>query len=666
MENNYLFERLLASKQHWKHLVQLQKDTDTNYKKLSQEFSANKIRIELEPEIKILLDKLQHHEHEKSVGTYERLLTALLNDILPGDRKIVMELSTERGLPALNLYIQKGDQPLEDAFDGTGGSVSNILSVGLRLISLIRSDKRRFMILDESDCWIKPSLVPRFVKVIQEMATSLGVQILMISHHNESFFTAIPNKLYLKQTDSGLDASWSADSEEPVWEDDQEGLRSLYLQNFQSHENTFIPLSPGVTLLCGDNDIGKSAIVSALRAVFYGMSNDTLIKHYADETTVSIDMGFGRLLSWTRKAKKGSPKEIYTLTDSDHDIHNPLHKSPGEKGAAVPVWLEEETGISLIDGLDVQLGHQKRPIFLLDESPQIRAKALAIGDDGSHVQKMMKLSKEDLSESRFIIKNAEKTLEKYKQSLFYLDSIEEMHKDKYEERGPNSLFRLYNKQEKIGKELISLEALQNKWFSNLIKQEAYSPLKESAGEIKEIELSNLYPLISLLKKWDNAERKLNDLLPIKDSKVISEPKEPVSQDLINLFNFWFDRDNVYQELSKIKRLPKIKEPEIDIMSASMTILYSKWNVIQKKIKIYSELSQLSNIDIKENSNELLDLNNLLKRWESLTEKSEIYRNDVLSFDNEIEKIEIIIEKEFPVCPGCQRPWEAGHEHGENQ
>lgn len=664
MHNNNLYERLLAAKQHWKHLVNLQKEMDSNYKKLSQEFSANKLRIELEPEIKALLEKLQHHEHEKSVGAYERLLSALLNDIMPGERKLVMDLSTERGLSALNLFIQKGDNPLEDAYDGTGGSVSNILSVGLRLISLIRSGKRRFMILDESDCWIKPSIVPRFVKVIQEMATNLGVQILMISHHNESFFTAIPNKLYLKKTDSGVEAAWSADSEEPEWNESQEGLRSLYLQNFQSHESTFIPLSPGVTLLCGDNDIGKSAIVSALRAVFYGISNDQLIKHYAEETTVSVDMGMGRLLSWTRKARKGSPKEIYMLTDATHDIHNPLHRSPGEKGAAVPAWLEEETGIGLIDGLDVQLGHQKKPVFLLDESPPTRAKALAIGDDGSYVQKMMKLSKEDLSESRSMIRSAEKVLEKNKQSLFYLDGIEDNHEEKYEERGPLSLFRLYNRQEKIHEEVELLEALQEKWFTNLINQEAYSPLKYSKGDIKDIEISDLYPLHSLYKRWKKSEKDMLSLSLIEGLSDINIPHEPESHMLSDLLNKWEVMEKRFDNLTEIKSLVIIEEPKMDIQSNTLKQLYYYWQTIENKIEIYQSLSLNNHIEIIDNTAELVKLNNLLHKWQFIKEKNEKDSQSVLSLTQEINEIELVIDKEFPVCPGCQRPWEDEHSHGE--
>lgn len=44
----------------------------------------------------------------------------------------------------------------------------------------------------------------------------------------------------------------------------------LTIENFQSHENTVIELSPGVTVLVGESDRGKSAVIRALRWLFTG------------------------------------------------------------------------------------------------------------------------------------------------------------------------------------------------------------------------------------------------------------------------------------------------------------------------------------------------------------------------------------------------------------
>lgn len=81
---------------------------------------------------------------------------------------------------------------------GMGGSVANVLSVGLRLFALTTLDEqehRRFLVLDEQDCWLRPDLVPRFVRIIYEAAKALHFQVLMISHHDQSVFQGYADRI---------------------------------------------------------------------------------------------------------------------------------------------------------------------------------------------------------------------------------------------------------------------------------------------------------------------------------------------------------------------------------------------------------------------------------------------------------------------------------------
>jgi predicted ATPase len=82
---------------------------------------------------------------------------------------------------------------------GQGGSVANVLSVGLRMFALTTLDPavhRRFLVLDEQDCWLRPDLVPRLVKIVHEAGRALGFQVLMISHHDISAFEQYADKIY--------------------------------------------------------------------------------------------------------------------------------------------------------------------------------------------------------------------------------------------------------------------------------------------------------------------------------------------------------------------------------------------------------------------------------------------------------------------------------------
>lgn len=382
----------------------------SDYKVMREKLRIAEQEISDYEAINAILECAQQAEHESTIGVYEKLLTALIEDTLDNNRKIKMNLAIERGMPALEIYSEKEEGKLEDIYSSNGGSINNIVSVGLRAISLIRSKKRRLLILDESDCWLKGDYIPKFGSVIQQLSERLGIQIVMISHHNEENFSDIRNKLAISRNGDTLKAEWKSSygSEPPKWDLKDEGIRSLYLENFQSHKNTYIPLGKNVTLITGDNDIGKSVIVNALRAVFYGESNDTQINHQATETKVSVEFDRNKLLIWQRKLK-GKPKVSYTLIDDKRGLDNPIHYYEGAK--EVPDWVRIDFGIDYIDDLDVQLGHQKRPVFLLDEPNSKKAKSLAIGNSENYLFKMMELAKQDLKNNKDFVKRAREQLE---------------------------------------------------------------------------------------------------------------------------------------------------------------------------------------------------------------------------------------------------------------
>lgn len=382
----------------------------SDYKVMREKLRIAEQEISDYEAINAILECAQQAEHESTIGVYEKLLTALIEDTLDNNRKIKMNLAIERGMPALEIYSEKEEGKLEDIYSSNGGSINNIVSVGLRAISLIRSKKRRLLILDESDCWLKGDYIPKFGAVIQQLSERLGIQIVMISHHNEENFLDIRNKLAISRNGDTLKAEWKSSygSEPPKWDLKDEGIRSLYLENFQSHKNTYIPLGKNVTLITGDNDIGKSVIVNALRAVFYGESNDTQINHQATETKVSVEFDRNKLLIWQRKLK-GKPKVSYTLIDDKRGLDNPIHYYEGAK--EVPDWVRIDFGIDYIDDLDVQLGHQKRPVFLLDEPNSKKAKSLAIGNSENYLFKMMELAKQDLKNNKDFVKRAREQLE---------------------------------------------------------------------------------------------------------------------------------------------------------------------------------------------------------------------------------------------------------------
>ncbi|WP_320171450.1 hypothetical protein [Maridesulfovibrio sp.] len=133
----------------------------------------------------------------------ETNLTHAIREILGQDREVraVPSIRDKKLQVDFQILNQGGE---EDIMVGQGGSVCNILSVGLRLIALSRlnpEEHRPFLVLDEQDCWLRPGLVPRFMDLIGTIARKLDFQVLVISHHPLELFAESADRILALEPD---------------------------------------------------------------------------------------------------------------------------------------------------------------------------------------------------------------------------------------------------------------------------------------------------------------------------------------------------------------------------------------------------------------------------------------------------------------------------------
>ena len=144
------------------------------------------------------LEQLGDQLFRQLLSVVEDKLTIALQEILEQPIKFRAEADFKRKAATVEFSIER-DGNQEDILRGQGGSVANILSVGLRLFALTTLDEqhhRRFLVLDEQDCWLRPDLVPRLVKIVHDAGKALGFQVLMISHHDVATFDRFAEKIY--------------------------------------------------------------------------------------------------------------------------------------------------------------------------------------------------------------------------------------------------------------------------------------------------------------------------------------------------------------------------------------------------------------------------------------------------------------------------------------
>lgn len=649
--------------------IQARRNAEANRRQtlLSQALAAQ-ARLDAAPSVQEILEEVQRQAHEHAVGAYEQMLSALLADVLPGERDVVLDLHVDRGVSGMDIFIRKGEgQPLEDAWLGTGGSVTNLLSTGLRLVALMRSGRRRFMVLDESDCWIKPELVGRYAAVVAEMARELGVQILMISHHDEALFAEhIPYRLQMTRLGSTVSVEWTAYSEVPSWSPEEEGIRSIGLFDFQSHQNTIVPMAPGVTLLQGDNDIGKSAVVNALRAVFDGNSNETMIRHFAPRARVEIDLG-QRLLTWIRN-RKGKVKVSYELTDSA--TGQVIHSSVGTQP---PEWLIANIGIGKVDDLDIQIGQQQDPVFLLNQPASKRAKALAVGQESGHIQAMMALDKQEQQAARATLKQCEQEIEALRLMELASRGIEQS-------TGPQQDIIIRARQR--AEELSRAQGLLVKWRRALAVVDAgILPAHKPVAPTLYGNQSRL-----LLDRWKALAGKINSLALIRNGEKLPNLPQPQAPEIEALFRRWgrllriTEPGQALRNSTAPRQVPVAQAPHTKALAGAWAraslraqilgalrqfahpvapriapkeaqAILGRWKPLLDRQTALAALRDsqpnLSLPQIKAG-----DLQNRLNDWKQALEKIQAATRDIAALERqEAETRSQLIEK-YPFCPTC--------------
>lgn len=379
-----------------------------------------------------ILNDLQREYATGSVQLYSELLTSMVRSVIPDyAHEIVLKPSVYANKPALDIAAvnENGE---EELIDDQGGSISNLLASGLRFIGLALSSNRRIAILDESDCWLESALVPKFLKVIHEMCVRLGLQVVFVSHHHNALDELGIAKIRLANRDG---VTIVTDIEQATITTDAEpdhavyahtmkgsGIRYMRLRNFMSHEDSIIPLQPGLTALVGENNIGKSVITRAFSDLVSNNRNAKRIRRGENESSVELGLESGYVLTWQLNTRNtGQPTGSYSLLDSSGDIvHIERHVT------STPEWLHDYLAMGEVNGLNLHIGHQKDPLFILNPaiSRHKRAELIHLGDEYDKINRMLKQHRLNIAEAKRGLKDEKARADSLSEELSTLSPLD--------------------------------------------------------------------------------------------------------------------------------------------------------------------------------------------------------------------------------------------------
>ena len=305
-------------------------------------------------------------------------------------------------------------------------------------------------------------------------------------------------------------------------------IESIDIKNFQSHKHSVLEFDPGVNVIVGSSDSGKTAIIRALRWLIWNRpSGDAIRSWWGGDTEVNLT-----LPTSTISRSKGK-ENIYKLDGIEFKAMR----------TDVPEEIQKEinfTNINLQQQLD-------RP-FLLDDSPGEIAQhfnkvaQLDVIDLGmSNIQRQLREIEQEDKARRLQLKEAVQELKTYA----YLDKMEEEIKAvEYLEKEQTSNFQQSEKLKKITRELYQIEEELSTYTHILELEKPISALQDIYKSRKTI-ASRHFELLKLISTLDiidqeivlandtlNVEKPLNALLPLIQNKNSIQEKQNILKRLV--------------------------------------------------------------------------------------------------------------------------------------
>ena len=641
-----------------------------------------KLWLKRQPEYLKFLEHLQTIFHQENTQLFSELLTYFVKDVLNKDKDIVFDLYTYHNLPALKIEaMQNGHR--EDIYAGNGGSIVNIVSTGLRLIALSRMQNRKFIVLDEPDCWLKPDHVPFFAKIIGEISSQLGIQTIIVSHHSWEYFKDYGRVVELSLQGQQLQADIIHDTDFGMTDEEYEKadlIKKVRLSRFMSHYDTTFELHPHLTCLVGENDIGKSVLPTALRAVSYNDSSDSYIKHNESEAQIYIELTQGRSILWQRflKTTQENPQKVkYSLFLSGNTTEPAHHEFNSN---TTPDFIQKELKICATEDIDVHINNQKQPVFLIssDTKPQQRAKILSLGKESLYIQKIM----EAIKSKTKIFKQDEKLGEiRYAQINKILDVLENIG-DKVNEgkqlkidytQAVEQLANIQNskdflKQWVINEEFLNLGLINIPSTPDVINNEEYVFIHKNwvvNSNISTVGYIHNTPLVPDVQDTSEAQNIFKNLKLFNALSSVGNINDIIKVPEITDTTPLLNGLKTFKTATQISQVGTINTDIItpDFTDTSqMSIGLHQWNRLSKT-------SNIGLIDISVNIPELLstkEAQEILESWNHslniVSEKQKEY--DLILIEQ--KKIEQELENYFKnignVCPTCKQPISPEHIH----
>lgn len=410
-------------------------------------------------------------------------------------------------------------------------------------------------------------------------------------------------------------------------------LKSLKLENFRQHEDSFIDFSDGITIINGTNGAGKSTILEAITWAIYGTEaargNKDSIKFNKAKarTKVKVELIFELDNEVFRIERFLDKAELYI---GEEENKSPIVTTQQE----VTKYLTEKLGMTKDEFFNTYFTGQKELNFLGNQKPLERRKFISKVLNYEKIREIQEQVRTDKN-------NISNEIIGLKQGIADLDSIKEEKKLVQVELEEIKKF-LEEKQKKFNKYMNMISKIEPEW--------------EKIKETKENFDKNTREIEFLNEKSMFIEKNIVSL--DEKHKILQEKSKILAE--ISKFEAEYKETDL-----KIKEYEKLQEKE-NLRQKYLTVIESLDKEINEKQLLQEEVIKLGKekrliVDkIPVIKDEITDLIKKIQEIETKTASEKKEKEVLISQkQKEIEKIQkqlaLITDKgEEGRCPTCER------------
>ncbi|HAY22922.1 MAG TPA: hypothetical protein DCY27_12335 [Desulfobacterales bacterium] len=167
-------------------------------------------------------------------------------------------------------------------------------------------------------------------------------------------------------------------------------IKTISIENFMSHQATRIELAPGVTVITGPNNIGKSAVVEGVRSLVHNPSPKHSIRHGAKQAVIRLELDSGETVDWVRSDKTAFYRLLRPADDGQEEAYEV--EEYRKLGQSVPEDIIALLRLGLVETesgeIDIHIGNQREPIFLLNSPGSHAASFFAASTEAEYLLRM--------------------------------------------------------------------------------------------------------------------------------------------------------------------------------------------------------------------------------------------------------------------------------------